>query len=699
MNSDRQLVLIVEDQEINRQILHHILQVEYDVIEAVNGREALAALKKYPNIAAILLDIVMPIMEGYEFLGAIKDTPFSTLPIIAVTGSQDAAAEQKALDLGAWDFVSKPYEPRVLMARLKNVIVRSQFYLINRMKHAYEHDQLTDCYNRVTFFQESRKVLDRYAGKQEFALLRFDIDGFHLLNSFWGEEEGNRFLKFMATEIEKIVSQRTPSVFGRIAGDNFAICMPYDKEFIEAAMETAKKNLADFNRNYAIKPALGVYIIKDTNQPIETMWEFATLAAKECKGKYDQNIAYFKHSMANQMENEQIIVNEMQHALDTEQFVVYLQPKYDSSTEKPYGAEALIRWKHPVKGMIPPGDFIPVFERRGFIGKIDQYMFEHVCVMIRRWLDEGQDPAPISVNISRVNMYNPNLVSNLVSIAKKHKVDPKYISLELTESAYMENPGLLQRTVSELQEAGFTIMMDDFGSGYSSLNTLKDIKVDILKIDMKFLPNKPSNGRNECILASVIRMAGWLKLPVIMEGVENANQVEFLKSIGCGYVQGFFFAKAMPVPEYEQLLKTTEQAPAIVKVGVNQAAIFKTIWSGDPSIDLLFNSINQPAVVYEYANDIFRPLRVNKHFEEFFGYGIDNDASHSSIGKKTSKEDLNRIKKLFKEVDHNRTDSSCDFIYLNENGAQVVLNLQLKYWGTNENSSILFGLFTPNYKE
>ena len=203
MEKVKQLVLIVEDQAINRQILRHILESEYAVLEAENGRDALAILDRNHGVGAILLDLVMPVMDGYEFLRSLKGTSLSSIPVIALTSSRDDKAEQKALDLGAWDFVPKPYQASILMSRLKNVIVRSQFYLISEMKHLYEHDPLTDLYNRTTFFSETRLLLDRYPDRK-FALVRFDIDEFHLLNSFWGEEEGNRFLRFIAAGLREI---------------------------------------------------------------------------------------------------------------------------------------------------------------------------------------------------------------------------------------------------------------------------------------------------------------------------------------------------------------------------------------------------------------------------------------------------------------------------------------------------------------
>lgn len=688
---DKQIILVVDDQEINRQILRHILDSDYEVIEAVNGRDALRVLDKTRDISAVILDIVMPEMDGYDFLTALKGTTYVSLPIVAVTATKDEAAEQKALDLGAWDFISKPYNASVLQVRLKNVIVRSQFYLINEMKHAYEHDSLTDLYNRTGFFTETQKMLDRLPNER-FALMRFDIDGFHLLNTFWGEEEGNRFLRYVGDGIRQLAKLAEPCTFGRINADTFGLCMRYNHAFIEKYLQKACTLLAAYNTNYRIKPSLGVYVIERRDEKIETMYEWATLAARECKDRFETYLCYYKPEMSQKIAVEQTIVAEMQQALDTEQFEVYLQPKYNLETEQPYGAEALIRWRHPEKGMLSPGLFIPIFERNGFVGKIDQFVWEKVCRTLRRWLDEGKDPAPISVNVSRVNMYNPNLVRLLTGLVQKYNIDPRLLNLELTESAYMDDPDQMESTVHALQEAGFVIMMDDFGSGYSSLNTLKDIPVNVLKIDMKFLADGAPNGRNECILAAVIRMAGWLKIPVIMEGVETARQVDFLKSIGCGYVQGYYYAKPMPIPSYEELTDRINPKP-IHSHSDNHEAIFNTIWTSSEEIDLLFNSIQQPAAIYEYESGVFRALRVNTIFNSFFGYGRPSsdysDLSHLGISQK----DLARIKRAFDAASDTKQRVCCVFTLLHTGQLPFSMSVQLQYWGANEKSTILFATF------
>ena len=692
MNKEKQTVLVVDDQAVNRQILRHMLETDYDILEAPNGADALAVLEQNQSISAVILDIVMPVMDGYAFLERLRGTDAASVPVIAVTATKDEAAEQKALDLGAWDFISKPYHITVLQARLKNVIVRSQFYLVNEMKYVYEHDALTGLYNRTGFFTEARRLLDRNPDGQ-FAMLRFDIDNFHLLNSFWGEEAGNAFLRFIADGLRRLARTVQPCVYARINADTFGICLLYDLPLLEKLLAQARTELAAYNTNYPIKPTLGIYVIGDRTEKIEAMYERATLAARECKGKYERVLCVYEDAISRKMEQEQRIVAEMQHALDSEQFEVFLQPKYNLETEKPYGAEALVRWRHPEKGLLSPGVFIPVFERNGFIGKVDRYMWEHVCRLLRRWIDAGQEPAPISVNVSRVNLYNPNLARQMKELVDSYGLPPRLLNLELTESAYMDDPALMSRTVRQLQDAGFTIMMDDFGSGYSSLNTLKDLPVNILKIDMKFLSAEAesSDGRNECILASVIRMAGWLEIPVIMEGVETEQQVNFLKSIGCGYVQGFYFAKPMPVDAYEKLVDGVTQRPALSH-SENHAAVFHTVWTPGRAMDLLFNSIGRPAAIYEFSGGSFRALRVNALFNACFGYGRTADDNLIMSYQGVSAGQMERVLHAFEAAVQRKGSAECDYSLAAPAGRRV--HLTLRYWGANERSAVLFATFS-----
>lgn len=316
------------------------------------------------------------------------------------------------------------------------------------------------------------------------------------------------------------------------------------------------------------------------------MYDRANLAAKHCKGNYIRNYAFYTRQMSQEIEKEQRIVNSMKSALENHEFVVFYQPKYGLSDNQIAGAEALVRWKHPERGMISPGEFIPVFERNGFITKLDYYVWEQTCIQLRKWMDEGKNPLPISVNLSRISLYNKDIVNVICNLVDSYRIPRRLFQVELTESAYNTNPKAVQDMMQRLREEGFYILMDDFGSGYSSLNVLKDIVVDVLKMDMKFFAGDDREGRGENIMAAVIRMAKWLNMPVVAEGVERIEQVEFLRSIGCEYVQGYYFAKPMPVEEYEKL--QFDRPHAERKKETERLVDIDSLWTPASQLESLF---------------------------------------------------------------------------------------------------------------
>lgn len=564
MKEDRNTILIVEDQKINRTILRYMIQNDYDVLEAENGAQAWSILEENSEeIIAILLDIVMPVMDGYEFLKRLKDSPWEGIPVIAMTGDSDISTEERTLELGAWDFIIKPYKERILMTRLKNAIARSRMGYLQQMKHMAEHDSVTGLYNRMHFFKKTEEMLKKYP-TEPFVFIRMDIKRFRLINSYWGEEVGNRILCFMGDLLREISGHYSHCTFGRIESDIFGICIPYEEGDCERMLRFLIGRILSYSTTFALEPSFGIYRVEDNRTPAETMFILATMASRKIKNRYQDYIGIYDEKLGQQIMQEQEVFNDMRPALCNGEFVVYFQPKYDGYTQFPYGAEALIRWNHPKKGLIAPAQFIPVLEKNGFIEKLDYYVWEKVCQYIRKWIDAGATPAPVSVNMSRVDCSNASLPDKLSRLVDKYSIPPGLLQLELTETAYMDNPDFVNNMICELRKRGFRIMMDDFGSGFSSLNTLKDIQVDYLKLDMKFLFSHANDFKSKRILSSVVSMAKWLRLKVIAEGVETEEQFDFLKRIRCDYVQGYYFSRPMPAKEYEEkILPLVRKNPAI----------------------------------------------------------------------------------------------------------------------------------------
>ncbi|MEG2857560.1 MAG: EAL domain-containing protein, partial [Clostridia bacterium] len=614
-------VLVVDDNVVNRKILSKILSNEYAVIEAENGCDALKLLTEHADeIAVIMLDLVMPIMDGYAVLEDIRnDARYSNLPVIVTTVSSNNENEIKALALGAWDFVSKPYNPEIIMFRIKNAIDRSQLTALKQLKYLAEYDKLTGLYNKKKFFEATREMLDASRG-ESFVFLRFDVDRFQLINSFFGVAEGDKLLIYIAKNLAHDAKKYGKATYGRIESDIVGFCVPYDADKLERMVKASKMTLARYNPNYDIVPSIGIYVIDDITTPIEEMYNRATLAAKTCKGNYVDFYAYYDKSMSRTITMEQEITNEMNLSLENGQFQIYIQPKYNVHTNLPCGGEALVRWMHPEKGMISPGEFIPVFERNGFITKLDNYVWEQACKCLSEWRARGIMPYPISVNVSRVNIYNPNLVENLLELVNRYNIEPELLNLELTESAYTDNPAAMKKVMAQLQSKGFIIMMDDFGSGYSSLALLKDIAIDVLKIDMRFLSETELPGRGENIIASVIRMSKWLNIPIIAEGAETAEQVDFLRSVGCDYVQGYFFARPMPVPEYASLCANLGCIAQKASYNDGDTYSYDNLFSLNEEMKLLFNSPLQAAVIYEFEDNKIEIIRVNEAYYALLGH-------------------------------------------------------------------------------
>ena len=507
-------ILIVDDSKFNRMTFADILKDDYAIFEAENGREALNILARKSNcIALIILDLAMPEMDGFEFLKIYQQTEaYRYIPVIVATANDDTENESKCLQLGAWDFIPKTFQPDIIRFRVLNAIDKSKVRFL-------EYDSLTGIYSQQKFYQLTREMLDS-SSDEEFAFIHFDIDRFKMINALYGAAEGDRLICYVAYAIKMTMDEYGKSTYGRINGDIFGICMAYKQiKDIYNILEQIKARVRKHVVNYYFETCAGIYLIQDREMEVDAIFDNASIAATQCKENYMIHEALFTKEMNDKVKHEQSVIDEMSKALDEGQFIVYFQPKYDLEGYNPGGAEALVRWRKPDGTIVSPGEFIPIFEKNGFITKLDFYVWEKVCQFIRQELDEGREPAPISVNVSRVNLYNPNFLESLIDLVEKYKILPRYLHLELTESAFSDSAERIQDAVKYLHKAGFTILMDDFGSGYSSLNVLKDVDLDVLKIDMKFFSKGGTQEKGAKIIEAVIKMAEALDMTVIAEGV------------------------------------------------------------------------------------------------------------------------------------------------------------------------------------
>lgn len=574
----QKVILIVEDNEINRTMLYTFLSEKYKVLEAENGQEALLVLKNHKNeISLILLDIAMPVMDGYAFLSIIKKDPeYSAIPVIVTTQSDSEKDELAALSHGATDFVPKPYKPQIIMHRVASIIhLRETAAIINQI----QYDRLTGLYSREFFYQRTKEIV-RQNDLKKYDILCSNIENFKLINDVFGIAAGDKLLKGIADLYRKFVGNN--GICARLNADHFVCLLKggnnYTDEMFMEAGETV--SLLPNGKNIVMK--WGIYHVDDSNIPIEQMCDRALLAARSIKGRYGAYFATYDDKLRGELLRQQAILDSMEAALEEEQFLVYLQPKYRLRDGALVGAEALVRWKHPEWGMQSPAEFIPVFEQNGFITKLDQYIWEKTCSILKKWEKSGYPPIPVSVNVSRADIYNTNITNILMGILEKYDILPQRLHLEITESAYTENPGQIIETVRCLRNLGFVIEMDDFGTGYSSLNMLNQMPLDILKLDMKFVESENTKLSENGILRFIMDLARWMKLRVVAEGVETREQMEQLREIGCDYVQGYYFARPMPEGEFEDLIKEPEAAKE--KVGYQEQKFRKYIIIADEDI-------------------------------------------------------------------------------------------------------------------
>lgn len=543
-------ILLVDASSQSRLTLSEILHEGYQMIEAENGQAALDILaERREEIAVVIVDLVMPVLDGFGLLEEIGKHPeYKFVPVIVATADNDVENEKRCLALGAWDFISKSSCSEIIRFRVMNVIKNNRLRML-------EYDILTGIYNQQRFYQATRDMLDE-SKEQKFAFIHFDIECFKMINTLYGAKAGEKVICYVAQQLQEVMRHRA-GTYGRIVGDIFCICLPFENvQEIADVLEDLKGRVRGYEKNlYYIDTAAGIYIIEDNDMNVSVIYDKAAIAAKQCKGHYMVSQAMYTKEMGERLEREQRIVSEMDRALQQEEFVVYFQPKYELKRRCPNGAEALVRWRKPDGRLVGPGEFIPIFEQNGFITKLDYYVWEKVCQFIRRELDDGRVPEPISVNVSRVNLYQPHFLESITNLIEKYDISPEYLYLELTESTFSDSTHVIYDSVEYLHEMGFTILMDDFGSGYSSLNVLKDVNLDVLKLDMKFFSKGSSTIKGQKIVESVIRMADSLKMPVIAEGVEERHQVEMLSDLGCNYIQGYYFARPMPAEEYRRLLR------------------------------------------------------------------------------------------------------------------------------------------------
>lgn len=408
-------------------------------------------------------------------------------------------------------------------------------------------DSFTNDKHPNVFNSMALKVMEN-SGDKNAAVVQFDIKQFKLINAKHGEKTGTEILNYISEGLDSICGGEMAHI--RLSADVYMIAMSYDDQSeLDALIEKIKERLSRYG-DITYKLVFGVYVAVDKNIPMRHMGDRAAIARQGIKNNALCDVGYYTENQKDTLLNRKFIEDRMYYALEHHEFVMYLQPKYSIDSPHIVGAEALVRWIHPEKGIISPADFIPIFEKDGFIIKVDEYMWEQAAATIKSWIDAGLEPLPISVNISRVHLSDDRFVKILDGIVAKYDIPKKYLEAEITESVENDHSGDM---IKKLKESGYTLLMDDFGSGYSSLNMLKSTPFDVIKIDKDFFSEFMLSDRGKKIISHTISMSKDIGLELVAEGVETKEQAQFLYDSGCRVAQGFYYSKPVTVDEFNKI--------------------------------------------------------------------------------------------------------------------------------------------------
>ena len=420
------------------------------------------------------------------------------------------------------------------------------------LKDLPENDDVHSILKNVVKLRHFRRNVNQllFSSSREIGFIQFDIRKFKIINDLYGEKFGDEILEFIENQLQEICSKN--QFFVNLRSDVFMVVMEYDiEEELVDFIQQLDQRINCF-KNVKLQVSYGIYTVDDKSMELRQMEDRAAMARKASKQNILSNILFYKEQFKDSLYNRKFIEENMPAAIAERQFKMYLQPKYSITKNEIIGAEALVRWHHPDRGMIYPNEFIPIIEENGFIKKVDYYIWEEVCRFVRKCIDAGISCCPVSVNVSRIHLRDNECIEVLSNLIKKYDIPKNLLELEITETA---NDQQVSMKALQLKEIGYTLLMDDFGSGYSSLNILLETPFDTIKLDKKFVENMMVSSKGRIILEQVVLMANELNVGILAEGVETKEQIEQLQRMGCDQVQGFFYSRPMPNEDFFTLVE------------------------------------------------------------------------------------------------------------------------------------------------
>lgn len=546
-DSVRHSLLIVGKQ--NRiQDLIKILENDFELYKADSSEEGVHLLRSHASvISLVLVTDYMAQADEHTFIKTMRLEGFlPKIPVLVITDNEDEIDAEKILSLGATDFLEKPYRSN-LAQKLKNLI---QFGESSELIDAVEFDELTGVYTRQAFCHYAENLLKRNPDKQ-YDLLISDIEDFKVINDRYGTHVGDQILRDVGRVLRPAMEHGV--LIGRYAGDQFVSFMEHAVGNSPEMFLAMSKAIGDQRPFHNMITKFGVYENVDHNASASVLCDRAMMALRTIKHQYGVDYAFFDENLLKKVIQQQNIELDMHTALKEEQFKVYYQPKHDAKTGAIVGAEALIRWIHPKYGFMSPGEFVPLFEKNGFITRTDAFVWRKTCENLRKWIDMGLRVVPISVNASKLDFKEAGFWEGLTKPIEENRISPEFLHIEVTESLFSENVTELIKTLKNCRAAGFKVELDDFGAGYSSLNTLGTLPLDVVKLEMSFMKQIHEERRLR-VLSACVNLAKSLSLRTVVEGVESNDQMDIVRNMGVDVIQGYYFSKPIPAEEFEEYL-------------------------------------------------------------------------------------------------------------------------------------------------
>ena len=553
-------------------------------------------------------------------------------------------------------------------------------------------DEMTGLLTDRDFFSLAQRKLPTLVG--QWCVAAVDVENFKLFCDWHGQQVGH-FLLAAIGEVLHRVEEETGGLAGYRGQDDFALLVPYDIQRLNALYGELQSLIVSQGDSVGFQPIFGICMIEGGEDDIMQLYNHAALTAEQIKGDFRNRIRVYNTATYKRNTEEYRIIADFQRGLEEGELFFCLQPQCRVSSGHVVGAEALARWRTKDGRMIPPARFVPILEKFGMVTNLDKFIWESVCKWLRKWLDEGHTAVPVSLNVSQIDIFTIDVPEHFNELLQKYGLPANLLKVEITESAYVEDTAVVRETARRLRQAGFLVLMDDFGSGYSSLNMLRSLNVDVLKLDAQFLHiSENESRRGISILESIINMAKSMTIPVIVEGVETPEQINFLSDLGCRYMQGYYFYRPMPVEEFENLIRDGKKIDLSgFEFKANEQIHTREFLDANVFNDAMLNNILGPVAIYRRKGDAVDIVRYNQQFYQMVGIEVNQlNARIKGIQEFVYPEDRPKLYAMMDKALHDRLNGGKGVLRVYKpSGAIVWISVQLYFMSENDQGENFYG--------